>query len=38
MSITAVLSLLVYSRYGLNRERHREILQALEATHARELD
>ncbi len=29
MSISAIISLLAYSRYKLNRERHREILEAI---------
>ena len=29
LSIAAIISLLVYSRYNLNRERHQEVLQAL---------
>lgn len=31
MSISAIISLVAYSRYKLNRERHQEILEALEA-------
>ena len=38
MSIAAVFSLLAYSRYKLSRERHREILQALEARPSMQMD
>ena len=34
MSIAAVLSLLAYSRYKLSRERHQEVLRALQAAPA----
>jgi Na+/melibiose symporter-like transporter len=34
MSISAIISLVAYSRYKLNRKRHREILEALESTQS----
>jgi Na+/melibiose symporter-like transporter len=38
MSIAAIISLVVYSRYKLNRERHQEVLKALEERGAAPTD